>query len=277
MNKIIQFHKIGQSHRFAGAGFGSNIAIALNIINNLSTDDTVYIDMETVPCVCTEENFNKFNTSNCWEYYYDQISLPKGAEIISSLKTDFDKPNFDYRDVNLSDYSNLQSKFNKSFKLKDYIKEELDLYYNNVLKGKQTLGVHIRLTDMAHHNNRYYNNKNPLDSYINKIKFILSENTNINQIFIATDDSKVLPIIEKSFNIPVVYHNLYRATNERDHIDPYERYEDDREFHKYHMGLECIKEIYTLSKCNYLLKAPVSAISNTAVYLSTSINKLYKL
>jgi hypothetical protein len=53
--------------------------------------------------------------------------------------------------------------------------------------------------------------------------------------------------------------------------------EDDREFHKYNLSLECIKEVYTLGMCNYFLRAPVSAISNAALFLNSNINKLYQL
>ena len=42
-------------------------------------------------------------------------------------------------------------------------------------------------------------------------------------------------------------------------------------------GLECLKEIITLSKCDYMLKADVSSISITAIILSEKIKKIYKL
>ena len=283
MNKIIQFDKIGRSHPIAGAGFGSNLHILLTIINHLSLDDNVYVDMETVPCVCTEKNFNKFNTSNCWEYYYDQIPFPKDAEIISTLATKkshpelFTTPHFEYKNVGLLDYSNLQNKFNKFFKLKDYIKDELDLYYNNILKEKVTLGVHIRLTDMLYHHQNYYPTKDPMKDYINKIKSILKENPNINQIFIATDDNRTIETICQNVNVPVVFHQAFRADDDTNENYIWDRMEDNREFHKYNLSLECIKEIYTLGMCNYFLRAPVSAISNAALFLNSNINKLYQL
>ena len=146
MAKILQFQKIASSFEFAGVGMGGNLFIILNSLLASKKDDNLYVDMETNSCVCTEDDFNKFNTNNCWEYYYDQMAKPDTDNIVTNKS---ENAFLNYKKVPLVDYSDLQYRFNNNFKLKDYLRNELDSYYNNNLKDKITLGVQIRLTDIS--------------------------------------------------------------------------------------------------------------------------------
>jgi hypothetical protein len=273
MNKILKFVKIGAVNDplgsdFSGVGMGGNIFMVLNSLLNMNEDDRLYVDMETENCVCTEHNFDKFNTNNCWEYYYDQMNKVNGK--VYSLYDD--KSFLNYKKVNLGN-AELQHRFNNNFKLKSYLQHELDSYYNNNLKDKITLGVQIRLTDMKQHHNVA-----ELLTYINKINDILKNNPEINQIFLATDDSTIIQQVQKQISVPVLYHHDFiRATADDPHLNPRDRHNYVNEFHNYRLSLECIKEIYTLSMCNSLLRADVSAISNVAILLSTKINKVHTI
>ena len=269
MNKILQFQKVSSAHEFAGVGMGGNIFITLNSLLASKKDDNLYVDMETNSCVCTEDDFNKFNTNNCWEYYYDQMPKPDTDNIVTNKS---ENAFLNYNKVPLVDYSDLQYRFNNNFKLKDYLQNELDSYYNNNLKDKITLGVQIRLTDMLHHHK-----VSPLSKYLIRIQEILNKNPNIEQLFIATDDHRAIEEVSKHISIPIIYHEAFRASDDDPQTDEYDRMRNNREFHKYNLSKECIKEIYTLSMCNFLLRADVSAISNVATLLSTKINTLYNL
>jgi RNAse (barnase) inhibitor barstar len=269
MAKILQFQKIASSFEFAGVGMGGNLFIILNSLLASKKDDNLYVDMETNSCVCTEDDFNKFNTNNCWEYYYDQMAKPDTDNIVTNKS---ENAFLNYNKVPLVDYSDLQYRFNNNFKLKDYLQNELDSYYNNNLKDKITLGVQIRLTDMVQHHN-----VSPLSKYLIKIHEILNKNSSIEQLFIATDDHRAIEEVSKHISIPIIYHKAFRASADDPQTDPYDRMKNNREFHKYNLSKECIKEIYTLSMCNFLLRADVSAISNVAIILSNRINTLYNL
>ena len=269
MDKILQFQKVSSAHKFAGVGMGGNIFITLNSLLASKKDDNLYVDMETNSCVCTEDDFNKFNTNNCWEYYYDQMAKPDTDNIVTNKS---ENAFLNYNKVPLVDYSDLQYRFNNNFKLKDYLQSELDSYYNNNLKDKITLGVQIRLTDMLQHHN-----VSPLSKYLIRIQEILNKNPNIEQLFIATDDHRAIEEVKKHISIPIIYHEAFRASDDDPQTDEYDRMRNNREFHKYNLSKECIKEIYTLSMCNFLLRADVSAISNVATLLSTKINTLYNL
>ena len=70
---------------------------------------------------------------------------------------------------------------------------------------------------------------------------------------------------------------MFRANNDNKHLHPYDRFVGNREQHRYILGIECIQEIFTLSKCDYMLKADLSSISIIASILSENIKQIYKL
>lgn len=79
-------------------------------------------------------------------------------------------------------------------------------------------------------------------------------------------------------NKPIIYYeDMFRADKSNPHLDPYDRYNSDRQYHKYKLALEGVLEIFTLAKCDYMLKADVSALSMVATILSENIKKIYKV
>jgi RNAse (barnase) inhibitor barstar len=276
MKYKLEFVKISNEHKFAGVGFAGNIFIILNALEYLSTDDVLYVDMETNECACTEKNLNLFDTKNCWEYYFDQ-NKPASEESVTTMNSLLPARIFyDNREefVQIEKYRHIKEKFYNSFKLKDYLIKSLDSFYESQLKDKITLGVQIRLTDMKN-----YHNVKPVEQYIAKINQILEERKEIQQIFLATDDGSIIDLVRSSVKVPVIYYEtMFRADSVNKHLHPYDRFENGpRPYHRYKLGVECIQEIFTLAKCNYLLKADVSSISIVAIILSENLQKVYKL
>lgn len=275
MKYNLQFIKISPEHQFAGVGFAGNIFIILNALGHIDTNDRLYVDMETNECACTEKNKTILDTNNCWEYYFDQIKIGEdesfvGLDSLISAKIDYENRELF---MNPENFIDLKNKFYDNFQLKPYLKEMLDNYYDNNIKGKTTLGVQVRLTDM-----KYYHNVSPIESYVSKINDVLSQRPEINQIFLSTDDGSIIETIKNSVNIPVIYYtDMFRANNDNKHLHPYDRFTDNRDQHRYKLGVECIQEIFTLSKCDYMLKADVSSISIIASILSENIKQIYKL
>jgi hypothetical protein len=273
VNYKFTFEKISPQHEFAGVGFAGNIFIILNALNYLNDNDKLFVDMETNDCVCTEKASLLFDTNNCWEYYFDQIKIDNNFQNLNYhlppiLKYD-DKAAF----LNPEIFTHLKKKFYNSFKLKPYLVKKIDEYYSINLKNKTTLGVQIRLTDM-----KQYHNVSPLNRYIEKINNILLENPSIQQLFLATDDGSIIQTLSENINVPVLYHNdMSRASVEAPNLNPYDRYKNGGENHMYNLSMECLIEILTLTKCDYLLKADISALSITASILSENIKQVYKL
>ena len=272
MKYKLTFIKISPEHKFAGVGFAGNIFIILNALTYLTENDTLFVDMETNECVCKENLFDLFKTNNCWEYYFTQNKIEDNEEYINmNWKMNL---NIKYNDnyLDLSKYIYLKKLFYNSFKINDNITRIINTFYNDNLENKKTLGVQIRLTDM-----KYHHNVASVDVYIKKIKEILNEN-NVDQIFLATDDSNVINVLLDNIDIPIIYYkNMFRANSINLHNNPYDRYNDNRENHKYILGVECLQEILTLSKCDYLLKADISSISIVSIILSENIIKVYNI
>jgi hypothetical protein len=269
----LKFVKISDAHLFAGVGFGGNIFSVLNALTNISHEDVLVVDMETNECVCTQPDLKDFNTNNCWEYFFEQNSLQDNEKY--ELTTNLVPGEIHYGSdfSNFESYLELKEKFYKSFKLKSYILDLLNDFYKKNLSGKKTLGVQVRLTDMKKHNHVH-----GLDLYLKKINELIELYPEIEQIFVSTDDSNVIDILKSSTNRKVVYYeDMFRADSLNPHTDPYDRYHSNRKYHKYKLALEGVLEIFTLTKCNYLLTAHVSAFSMVASILSENIKKVFKL
>ena len=273
MKYNLKFVKISKDHRFAGVGFAGNIFIVLNSLMYITENDELHVDMETNECCCTDETQTLFDTKNCWEFYFNQTTK-------NSISSEFDSlldAKLYYNDSNFFMYPEkfieLKNKFWKNFDLKESIKNEIECFYENNILGKKTLGVQVRLTDMKH-----YHNVSSVEKYLNKINEILLSNSEIEQIFLSTDDSEVIDYLKSNIDKKIIYHeNMFRATKEEPHLHPYDRFDSERSMHKYLLGVECCQEIFTLAKCDYMLKADVSSISIVASILSENIKKIYTL
>ena len=277
MKHKLEFIKISPNHEIAGVGFAGNIFITLSALSLIGKEDRMYVDMETNECICTENiDYVLHETKNSWEYYFNQTKI--GPEESYNKMNSLVRGNLVYNDTNAfmnpDQYITLKEKFFRNFKIKDYINSEINDFYSKNIRGKVTLGVQIRLTDYTYGGH----NHPPLEIYIARIEWILEKNPEIEQIFLATDDSKVIPKLERIFNIPILYWpNMFRADEDNLHLNPYDRLESERDLHRYTMGIECMKEIFTLTKCDYLLKAYTSSMSILGVILSENIKKVYKL
>lgn len=273
MKHKLEFIKISEDHEFAGVGFAGNIFIVLNALTHISENDELYVDMETNPCCCTDPTQTIFNTKNCWEYYFDQTSSENTTNTFNSLLG----ANIHYNDrdffMNPLNFLELKNKFHKNFKLKKNITDKISSFYEENIKGKVTLGVQVRLTDMRH-----YHGVSPIESYIKRVNEILLELPEVEQIFLSTDDSEIIDELKNNIKLPIIYYeDMFRANKNDPHLHPYDRFRNDRPMHKYIIGVECCQEIFTLSKCDYMLKADVSSISIIASILSENIKKVYKV
>ena len=273
MKHKLEFVKISNQHLFAGVGFGGNIFIVLNALTNISEDDLLVVDMETNECVCYQPDLKDYNTNNCWEYYFNQSKINPDENFTKTNSLAPGKIEYSNDFLYPEDFIELKNKFYKSFELKPYIVEILNNFQTKHLKNKTTLGVQIRLTDMKKHHGG-----SGLDSYVKRINEILVIHPEIEQVFISTDDNEAINFLKKSLNKKVIYYeDMFRADNLNPHTDPYDRYNSSRQYHKYKLALEGILEIFTLSKCDYMLKADVSALSMVATILSENIKKVYKV
>ena len=129
MKYKMDFIKISHEHKFAGVGFAGNIFIILNALTYLTHEDRLFVDMETNECACTDKEFNKYGTKNCWENYFEQTTSDNIDSTLNSMMA----ANIAYENREMfmypSNFIDLKTKFYNNFKLRDDIQVLIDDYY----------------------------------------------------------------------------------------------------------------------------------------------------
>lgn len=147
-----------------------------------------------------------------------------------------------------------------------YLKTEL----SNLFKKGKTLGVHVRGTDFKQGLNAH-----PIivafDEYLAKAKEIYHAG-NYNYVFLATDDCEALELFKKEFGNQLIYYpDTFRTTGD---CGPHST-DSVRPLHHYKLGLEVLRDIYTLACCHGLI-CSLSNVSYAARYISLSLDRKYE-
>ena len=206
-------------------------------------------------------------TRNVFEYYFEPVSnisydeVHKCKCVIQSHEKQkvFARRNIltesiDYR-INDDTFKKLGLIFTKYIKpnknTKSYLDRSLD-----ILTDKRTLGVHARGTDFLV---GYWNHPIPVtaEEYVKKTKSMFQRG-DYDQIFLATDDTNILSCFLDEFKQKVVYfHDAKRSGDTKASY----AVEVDRPFHFYKLGLEVLRDAYTLGYCSSL----IGSLSNVAL------------
>ena len=133
----------------------------------------------------------------------------------------------------------------KYIRYNDETKSYLEREYYGLLKDKKTLAVHYRGTDF---NKGYNNHPIPVqvEQEIQKVKELL-EQKDYEQIFLATDENAVVERFREEFGgLVKVYEDTYRDDGSGESIA---FSKSEREHHHYRLGLEVLRDQYTLTNC----------------------------
>ena len=203
---------------------------------------------------------------NVYDYYFKQ---PSGATSLESLRfvtdaTDeqmhmlqhrYDHHGYHYTDEYIDVLADMAAKylvFNEE--TEGYLKDAV----SKTIAGKKTLGVHFRGTDYR----RSYNNHPvfvTVEDEIEKIKAIASSG-GYERIFLATDEAAAIEKFREVFGDKLVYYeDVYRAGEGDDESVAYSK--SSRENHHYLLGLEALRDQYTLSACDGM----VCGLSNLSI------------
>ena len=144
MNHRQKFVKISPDHGVAGVGFGGNIFIVLSTLSFVGDDERLYIDMSK-DCICNESDIYLHDTNNCWEYYFDQVTI-EDNEIVNEMDS-LVHGNLVYEDREIymypDNFLNLKNKFFNNFQIKPYLKKIIEDFYDENIKNKITLGYNL--------------------------------------------------------------------------------------------------------------------------------------
>lgn len=195
--------------------------------------------------------------SNVFEYFFYPVSnvnyeeALKAKNLVISSERDSqynlrNKPGYllDERGIcNLADVAKKYIRFNHVTQMR------LDEGVKILDKMEKVLGVHIRGTDFKN-KNKNHPIAVSLNQYKKKIREILVRG--YTGVFLATDEEMVInevaqmDIFANSECQLLIYNDVFRSKSGL----PVHKQENDRLRHKYLLGFEVLRDMYTLVKCN---------------------------
>ena len=220
------------------------------------------------------------STTNCFEYYFKPVSeisysqVEKCKKVIVSKSIDrsvFCKQSI-YTNISEEDVIFLSQFIKPYIQIKDEVKA---LFWNElkeITDGGRTLGVHVRATDFYRGFNRH-----PVaissEEYLQTAK-IMFDNGDFDRLFLATDDMSVISLFKKTFgNKLFFYEETFRSSDGK--AIHYGNNCIKRVHHKYLLGLEILRDFYTLGYCAGLVSG-VSNVSTCARIIAASRGMGYK-
>tara|TARA_R110002020_G_scaffold381800_1_gene592695 strand:- start:4112 stop:4864 length:753 start_codon:yes stop_codon:yes gene_type:complete len=241
-----------------GGGTFSKFMVAiqciLSNINNVNKINNIYIDIDRKRiCRIRHKNISE----NPFNYVLDQKDI--GGKNLNVLHA---SPSGVYQDIiNHKDLNKLRIICSK-IKIKKSI-----INMVNPKIDPDTIGVHVRLTDMDQVHPIY--GKSTTQKYITKINNVLDNKKR--KIFVASDNDNSIKIIKKNFNI--MFNNVSnRHKNETG--NGYMEYLRSRSVDE-QLWVDSFLEMLSLSRCGELIYK-ISSLSITSIIFSKTIKKTYK-
>lgn len=194
---------------------------------------------------------------NAFLYYFTPVShitgINKAKHVIKSEMRHYEQVKALFGAVSYEvseEYVNAMAQMMKKYiRYNENTKEYLEQQRKEMLGSKKTLGVHYRGTDFR----KQYNNHPVavrIEQSIEETKKLFV-NEKYEQIFLATDEEDAVLKFKEVFGDKVkVYHDTYRDEGGDDSIA---FSKSDREHHKYLLGLEVLRDEYTLVCCDGLV------------------------
>jgi hypothetical protein len=211
---------------------------------------------------CSYQDKSIKETSNVWEYYFEQPSCqlyPEADQIELVINQIIHNQESEFRDVfmynpTLDYINNRRKEFNeiikKYIKLKKPIADKIESFIESYFKGKKVLGVHFRGTD--------HPDKKDVVEYLQIIK---EKAASYDVIFCASDEASRFNLLKTVFGDKVISYDSIRS-------------EDGAPLHynnsvsKYKIGEDVIIEAFLLANTNFLFCCSNSNVN----YLSRAIN-----
>lgn len=220
-------------------------------------------------------------TTNPFEYYFVQptdVSLESAQKSFAVVEhnwvhRDFIRNGFGFKRgyEPTEEYFDVIAKLMKKYlRFNDETKAKVCDVAKELLGEGRTLGVHVRGADFKRH---YVNHPNmvTVEEYVQSVEEALKQN-NFDKIFLATDDSDAIEVFSAKFGDKLVYYKDVIRTSGDETVM---KSEVDRPLHHYLLGLEVIRDSYTLSRCDGLI-AGLSNVSLFSRFMKQSEDKKYE-
>lgn len=216
---------------------------------------------------------------NVWEYYFLQYNDLKERDLNLAFRyyddvKDVRKLVFGiengYR-ITEEAKNELARIMRKYVRLRPDIESYIDRDIRELLNGRKTLGVQIRMGSML---GKYDNHPivPSMKEYIEKVKNVFyNSDAKYEQIFLATDDKRVAVKMKKIFKDMVVFYE--DVTRVEGICETYDAGNGER--HNYLCGLEVLRDAYTLKACDGLVMG-LSQVGAFAEIAKRAYNEKYE-
>lgn len=287
---LVKFQELGEAlpdknimiirNENASHGFFAEYRMTLNYLAYADRYHFIpYVFYSKNYCYAEKEKVN--GTDNPFEYYFEQPNSLKYEEAFSGKNVIFSRSahsdmveilnrrcfSYEISDAYIEYMAMIVAKY---MKYNASTKEYLDAEVKKIFGNGKVLGVHYRGTDFRNN----YNNHPiciEIENEIEKVKELI-DGKDYDRIFLATDEEEALMKFVKVFGDKVLYYkDVYRG-NEKTSVA---FSENQRKNHHYHLGLEVLRDMYTLAKCDGLI-AGMSQVSNIARINKKAMGKEYE-
>lgn len=234
-------------------------------------------------CVCYDSGMDSI-TKNVFEYYFKPVSDISYSEVNRCAKvTVFNLMNSNFfvgHPIAFASFGyifdpdeikQLGEIYKKYIRLNEETENYIQRGIAQYIENRRTLGVHVRGTDfnVGEPGHPYVI---PVEEYLNTAKDIFAAG-NYEQIFLATDDANALAVFQKEFGSKLAY---YTDTLRSSDNTPVQGKAEERPLHYYKLGLEVLRDVYTLAACDSLICGK-SNVALAARYVKYSKDERYKV
>ena len=190
---------------------------------------------------------------NAFLHYFEPASEVKSIEHAchvvydtpwqcSQVKALYGAVSYDVSDAYIDAMARMLKKY---IRYNDETRNYLEDAYERLLGGRRTIAVHYRGTDF---HKGYNNHPIPvrIEQEIQKVHELM-EQKEYEQIFLATDENAVVDRFRREFgDLVKVYEDTYRDDGSGESIA---FSKSGREHHHYRLGMEVLRDQYTLTHC----------------------------
>ncbi len=217
-------------------------------------------------------------TMNTFEYYFDPVSRINFKDVKYCRNVIegnighgyFCTKRLNGYDMQQDEVEELGNVYKKHIHLNNKTSKYIESQIEYMLGNKKTLAVHVRGTDF---NQGYKDHPTvvPPMEYLIKTRDLYS-NGEYDRVFLATDDANVLELFIQEFKDKLLYYtDVMRATGCTIPVAIF----NNRPFHYYRLGLEVLRDIYTLANCESLICSR-SGVAFAARYINFALCRNFK-
>lgn len=215
---------------------------------------------------CDFENDTVIDSSiNPWDWWFVQNKEGALAKSIGICRDHIiHNPRYFVEQPNLPYFREVAQKY---CIIQPHILHEEEILFDGLIKGKTTLGVLARGTEMLQHHLEYP--KIAAQEWPKVLKFCLDQHPDIDNIFLVSDDGEIIESLISAFPQIRFIPHFFRST-----VQTREAFKNAKEpwwlhsltgdmSHRRRLGEECLIQARLLSRCDYFLGAH-SGVTNAA-------------